>query len=76
MNSTMHRVDFAYSRQELNALFRYANEHDVERGGHYDARSAAINVWSHPLAAPGDARRVRGHRDVVFPLGTTIVVGD
>ena len=47
MNTTMHPVDFPYARAELEALFRYANEHDVERGGRYDARSAAINVWSH-----------------------------
>lgn len=47
MNSTMHRVDFPYTSQELRALFRIANEHDVERGGRYDARSAAINLWSH-----------------------------
>jgi hypothetical protein len=25
----------------------YARAHDVERGGMYDARSAAINIWSH-----------------------------
>jgi hypothetical protein len=42
-----HPVDFAYTTQELQALFRYAHAHDVERGGHYDARPAAINVWSH-----------------------------
>jgi hypothetical protein len=52
MNSTIHRVDFAYTRQELDALFRYANEHDVDKGGHYDARSAAINVWSHHWLHP------------------------
>jgi hypothetical protein len=50
MNSTMHRVDFAYTRPELDALFRYAHAHDVDQGGHYDARSAAINVWSHHWA--------------------------
>jgi hypothetical protein len=47
MLTTRHPVDFAYTTQELQALFRYAHAHDVERGGHYDARSAAINVWSH-----------------------------
>jgi hypothetical protein len=45
--TTRHPVDFAYTRQELEALFRHAHEHDVEKGGRYDARSAAINVWSH-----------------------------
>jgi hypothetical protein len=47
MLTTRHPVDFAYTTQELQALFRYAHAHDAERGGHYDARSAAINVWSH-----------------------------
>jgi hypothetical protein len=42
-----HPVDFAYTSPEIEALFRYAHEHDVNRGGRYDARSAAINVWSH-----------------------------
>jgi hypothetical protein len=52
MNSTMHRVECPYTRQELEALFRVANEEDVERGGHDDARSAAINVWSHHWQHP------------------------
>jgi hypothetical protein len=47
MLTTRHPVDFPYSRRELGALFRYAHAHDVGKGGHYDARSAAINVWSH-----------------------------
>jgi hypothetical protein len=50
MHSTMHRVDFPYTTAELEALFRYANAHDVDKGGHYDARSAAINMWSHHWA--------------------------
>jgi hypothetical protein len=45
--TTRHLVDFAYTGQELHALFRYAHAHDVEQDGRYDARSAAINVWSH-----------------------------
>jgi hypothetical protein len=52
MLTTRHSVDFAYTRQELDALFRYANAHDVDKGGHYDARSAAINVWSHHWLHP------------------------
>ena len=47
MLTARHPVDFPYTRPELEALFRYAHEHDVERGGRYDARSAAINLWSH-----------------------------
>jgi hypothetical protein len=50
MLTTRHSVDFAYTPQELQALFRYAREQDVERGGHYDARSAAIMIWSHHWA--------------------------
>jgi hypothetical protein len=50
MLSTRHAVDFTYTRQELDALFHYAHEHDVEKGGHYDAHSAAIIVWSHHWA--------------------------
>jgi len=52
MLTTRHPVDFPYTRQELDALFRYANEHDMENGGRYDARSAAINVWSHHWLHP------------------------
>jgi hypothetical protein len=52
MLTTRHPVDFPYTRPELDALFRYANDHDVERGGHYDARSAAINVWPHHWQHP------------------------
>jgi len=50
MLMTRHPVDFAYTRQELDAISRYAHAHDVDRGGHYDARNAAINVWSHHWA--------------------------
>jgi hypothetical protein len=52
MLTTRHPVDFAYTRPELEALSRYARAHDVERGGRYDARSAAINVWSHHWLHP------------------------
>jgi hypothetical protein len=52
MLTTRHPVDFPYTRQELEALFRLANEQDVEKGGRYDARSAAVNVWSHHWMHP------------------------
>jgi hypothetical protein len=52
MLTTRHAVDFAYSRQELDVLFAYAHAHDVEKGGRYDARSAAINVWSYHWLTP------------------------
>ena len=44
MLTTRHPVDFPYTRPELDALLRYAHAHDVERGGHDDARSADMNV--------------------------------
>jgi hypothetical protein len=52
MKTTMYAVEFRYSRADLNALFACANQEDVERGGRYDARSAAINVWSHHWQHP------------------------
>ena len=68
MLTTRHPVDFPYTRPELEALFRHARAHDVEQGGRYDARSAAIILWSHhwlneilrgrcPPASPRDRRR-------------------
>lgn len=63
MLTTRHAVDFAYTRLELDALFRYANEHDVEKGGRYDARSAgaadllikALGITQEHGGHPGDA---------------------
>jgi hypothetical protein len=52
MLTTRHPVDFPYTCQELEALFRYANQHDVDKGGHYDARSAAVNIWTHSWHHP------------------------
>jgi hypothetical protein len=47
MITTRHAVDFVYTGPELAMLFRYARAHDVEQGGRYDTRSAAIILWSH-----------------------------
>jgi G:T-mismatch repair DNA endonuclease (very short patch repair protein) len=69
MLTTRHPVDFAYTRPELDALFRYAHAHDVEQGGHYDARSAAVNVWSHHWAHPAT-------RDASDIIGTFYVRWD
>jgi hypothetical protein len=52
MLTTRHPVDFAYTRPELEALFRYARSHDVDKGGRYDACSAAMNLWSHHWQHP------------------------
>jgi hypothetical protein len=37
MLTTRHAVECAYTRQEIEALFRLAHEEDVENGGRYDA---------------------------------------
>ena len=47
MQTTSHEVDLRYSVAELHAIFARAHADDVEAGGRYDARSAAINIWSH-----------------------------
>jgi len=47
MTATWHQVNLSYSREELQKLFAAANEADVTEGGRYDARGAAIIVWSH-----------------------------
>jgi hypothetical protein len=52
MLTTRHAVAFPYTRPELEAIFQYARDHDVECGGCYDARSAAINLWSHHWLNP------------------------
>jgi hypothetical protein len=41
-------VDFPYTRWELLTVFTTAVKEDVDKGGRYDARSNAINIWSHP----------------------------
>jgi hypothetical protein len=52
VQTTRHAVDFAYTRPELEALFCYARAHDVEAGGRYDARAAAVNLWTHHWRHP------------------------
>ena len=47
MNTTKHAVDLRYTVPQLLELFAVAHREDVDKGGRYDARSAAINVWSH-----------------------------
>jgi hypothetical protein len=45
-------VDYRYSRDQLGALFALARAEDVEKGGRYDARSGAINIYTHPWNSP------------------------
>ena len=39
---------------EWSEALTYCCENDVEKGGCFDARSLAINVWSHPWNTPGN----------------------
>jgi hypothetical protein len=41
-------VDYRYSRDQLESLFALARAEDVKKGGRYDARSGAINIYTHP----------------------------
>ncbi len=52
MKTTRHDVKLGYTRDQLNALFAMANTEDVEQGGRYDARSGALNVWTHAWINP------------------------
>ena len=47
MATTIVPVDLRYAYDELLALFAAAERGDVEQGGRYDRRGAAITVWSH-----------------------------
>ena len=47
MRTTKYTVKLGYPRDDLHALFATASEADVDDGGHYDARGAAINIWTH-----------------------------
>jgi hypothetical protein len=49
---TRHTVRIVVSREQAMQAMTYACAHDVERGGMYDARSAAILVWSHNWSTP------------------------
>jgi hypothetical protein len=46
--TTPHPIDVRYTVPELKALFDVARREDVEWGGRYDARRAAINLWTQP----------------------------
>jgi hypothetical protein len=46
--SHIREVDWRYSRDQLHAMFQLAYAQDVEKGGRYDGRSGAINIYTHP----------------------------
>jgi hypothetical protein len=45
-------VDYRYSQDQLEALFRQARTEDVEAGGRFDTGSAAISIWTHAWTHP------------------------
>jgi hypothetical protein len=49
---TRYTVRIVLSKEQALKAMAYARGHDVERGGVYDARSAAINIWSHSWLTP------------------------
>ena len=48
MKTSAVEVDFRYARDQLQAMFDLARAQDVEKRGRYDARSGAINIYTHP----------------------------
>jgi hypothetical protein len=46
--ATAVEVNYRYTREDLKAIFDLVYEEDVERGGRYDGRSGAIQVYTHP----------------------------
>ena len=69
MKTTSHQVNLFYTREELMAIFDVPNAEDVEKGGRYDARGGAINVWSHHWTHPGNTSGVRNARHLLRQLG-------
>ena len=48
METTAVEVEYRYASDQLQVLFELARAEDVEKGGRYDARSGAINIYTHP----------------------------
>jgi hypothetical protein len=71
MLTARHPVDFPYTRAEIEALFRYAREHDVEKGGRYDARAACILFWSHHWLHPSTREESETIGSFYFRWGDT-----
>jgi hypothetical protein len=52
MKTSAVEVDYRYTRQELQAIFDLARAEDLEKSGRYDARSGAINIYTHSWNTP------------------------
>jgi hypothetical protein len=71
MLTTRHPVDFPYTRAEQEVIFRYAREHDVEKGGRYDARAACILCWFHHWLHPATREESETIGSFYFRWGDT-----
>src|SRR5688500_7876936 len=60
MQATAVEVNYRYTREDLKAIFDLVYEDDVERGGRYDGRSGAIQVYTHPW--DNETRRLESTR--------------
>jgi len=63
------RVADRYTREELQAIFHLAYAEDVEKGGRYDARPSAINIYHASLEHRDDAIGKHPHGVTVCVLG-------
>jgi hypothetical protein len=48
MKTTAVEVDYRYLPNQVHSLFDRVRTEDVKKGGRYDARSGAINIYTHP----------------------------
>jgi hypothetical protein len=64
MQATAVEVNYRYTREDLKAIFDLVYEDDVERGGRYDGRSGAIQVYTHPW--DNETRRLESTRMGTF----------
>jgi hypothetical protein len=53
---TKHTVQIVLSHQQALTSMANARAHDVERGSLYEARSAAVNIWTCPWDTPEHRR--------------------
>ncbi len=53
MNQRPHRYPITLVVTHAQAAFQEARTHDVQNGGIYGARGAAIIIWSEPSSGPG-----------------------
>lgn len=58
-------VELPYDRARMNALFDIAKELDLDKGGRYGSRQAAIQIWTHPWV-PRVLARESTHMTTLF----------